>query len=101
MLSERGEIDPLFEDRLKKFVADRHLLVHKWLQERGIPETEGEWLELANFAIDVAKEANSLTYVLLAYVLKYAEPEWATSNSDEHREKMAAIFRGAYQESQG
>ncbi len=32
-LSERGSIAPDLETRLNKYVEDRHLLIHRWIQQ--------------------------------------------------------------------
>lgn len=90
------------EARLSTYVQDRHLLIHRWIQERGIPEDNNpnDFLPLAKLALPVEQEARELTHIFASYVVKYAEPEWASANLDEYKAKMAHLFQHAHTDKQ-
>jgi hypothetical protein len=99
-LSSRGSIAPDLEARLHSYIQDRHLLVHRWLHENPLPlESEPEtMLPLMEHAQKVEREATDLARLIVGYVVKYAEPEWAASNPEDFSAKMAALFRGAHRQ---
>lgn len=96
LLAERGSIAPNLENRLSAYVEDRHLLVHRWIQVHGIPESKADFIALAKHALRVAQEAHDLTQIFVRYVLKYAEPEWAAANLEEYKARMARLFQEAH-----
>jgi hypothetical protein len=99
-LAANGSIDPDFEARLVAYNEARHLLVHRWVQEYGIadPSDARYFLKLAQHALHVEQEARELTRVIVGYMVKYAEPEWAKANSQEFKAKMQGIFLNATNE---
>ena len=99
-LHDRGSIAPDLETRLTAYIRDRHLLVHRWVQENPLPiDQEPETLvPLMEHAARVEREANDLARIFVGYVLKYAEPTWSTAHPDEFRSKMIALFHGAHKE---
>lgn len=99
MLADRGAIAPDLETRLRAYVDNRNLLVHRWVHERGIPDSEKDYLLLAIFALRFDVEARELIRIFAGYVVKYAEPEWAAANLDAYREKMAQMFLIAHKDS--
>lgn len=97
-LSAKGDIAPDLEGRLNAYVEDRHLLVHRWFQEKGWPAENdttgfGPIIELAN---RVEREARELTLLFASYMVKFAEPEWAAANGESYKERMAAVFHRAH-----
>lgn len=62
-LAANGSLAPDLEERLAKFVEDRHTLIHRWVREHGWPDENdapgfAPIIELAN---RVEREAKSLT----------------------------------------
>ena len=98
ILAEKGTIAPDLETRLKAYVEDRHLLVHRWVQERGIPDDNNpkDFLLLAEFALRVEREARELARIFVGYILKYADPDWSAANQDEYKARMAQMFLRAH-----
>lgn len=97
-LAERGSIAPDLEDRLTKYVADRHSLIHRWVLEHGWP-AEGDIAEFApilELANRVKQEASQLTTMLASHMVKYADPDWAKENMPEYEERMAQLFQRAH-----
>jgi hypothetical protein len=97
-LSTTGSISPDLEERLSRYVEDRHLLIHRWVQEHGWPDdndAEGfvPILELAN---RVEAEAKQLTRSFAGYMTKFANPEWAAQHADEYKAKIAQLFHQAH-----
>lgn len=101
LLVEKGAIAPDLEERLNAYVQDRHLLIHRWIQERGLPDERSpkDFLLLAEFAVRVEREARELTRMLVGYVVKHGEPTWAEANPEEHSRRMAELFQRAHRES--
>lgn len=100
-LAEKGSIASDLETRLSAYVEDRHLLIHRWLQERGWPvENDATgFIPIIELANRVEQEAKELARQLVGYMVKFAEPEWATANADEYKARMANIFRRAHLDS--
>jgi hypothetical protein len=96
-LGERGDIDGDLEERLKAFVEDRHLLIHRWLLQRG-PQPLGGAAESAYaadldaMAAKVIGEANALTRILGGSIRRLEAPPDETDLT-EFRKATAAIFR--------
>lgn len=97
-LKKKGDIAPDLETRLRSYVNDRNLLIHRWVQERGWPADNdpvgfAPIIELAN---RVEHEAHDLARRFTGYVVKYAEPEWSTAHADEYKARMANVFKQAH-----
>jgi len=99
-LAAKGSIDPELQSRLVAYNEARHLLVHRWVQEHGVPDPSDirYFLKLAKHALHVEQEARDLTRIMVGYMVKYAEPEWAKANTLEFRAKMQSIFQDAANE---
>jgi len=97
-LSEKGDIAPDFEKRIKSLVDDRHLLIHNWVAKNGLhTDTVAEddvayWTRYRTLAIRVQAEARSITKALADYVLKWGEPEWSRANPQEYRRRIKMMF---------
>ena len=100
-LSSQGNVAPDLEDRLNEYIQDRHLLVHRWLHENPVPLAQDPetMLPLMEHARKVEREAADLTRLIVGYVVKYGEPEWAASNPEDFSAKMAALFQSAHRDS--
>ena len=96
MLSDKGSIAADLETRIKAYIDNRHLLVHRWTQEHGVPATEKDFLLLAMLALKVEMEARELSRILARYVVKHSGPDWAAANLDDYKLKMAGIFLEAH-----
>ena len=90
----KGQVAPELEQRLLAYIENRHLLVHRWVQEHGWPDDNNpeDFVPLLELAQKVENEALALTRILTTYIVKYTEPEWAKENLDSYKEKMADIF---------
>ena len=42
------------------------------------------------------REAKQLTRYLVSYVIKWADPDWASAHGDEYKERMAQLFLGPH-----
>jgi hypothetical protein len=93
-LAANENIAPDLEERLSNYIEERHVLIHRWVQENGLPkedDAEGfaPYVALAN---RVEQEAKVLTRMLTGYMLKYANPEWAAIHRDEYKSKIGELF---------
>ena len=97
-LAEKGRIAPDLEQRLSKYVEDRNTLIHRWVQEHGWPDdndTEG-FVPIVELVTRVEREAKSMTSALVGYMVKFADPDWATKHGKEYKERMAQLFHRAH-----
>ena len=97
-LSAKGSIAPDLEQRLSAFTEDRHTLIHRWVQERGWPDDgDAKGFEpIMELAHRVEREAKDLALCLTRYMAKFADPEWASANQAEYKERMAQLFHRAH-----
>jgi hypothetical protein len=91
-LVERSKISGKLEDRLRNYVEDRHLLIHRWAYEVGIPSTDDEWAKVRIHADHVAAEALELMNLFVSYALRYGNPETSTCAPEEFGIRMSEIF---------
>ena len=94
-LSEKEHIDTELAERLTAFIEARHKLIHRWTVDHGLIEQmdSKESAALARHAMWVEQEARHLAQVLAKYVFEHTEPEWASANLQEYRERMQEIFK--------
>ena len=97
-LRENGSIATDLEGRLSSYVEDRHLLIHRWIQTHGWPDENdaAAFVPIIQLANRVELEAKELTRQIVGYIVKYAEPDWASAHEQEYNERMAEIFRRAH-----
>jgi hypothetical protein len=97
-LSSKGNIASDLEERLNLFVENRHKLIHRWIQENGWPEENDAagFAPIIEIANRVESEAKELTKLFAGYMLRFAEPERASSSSDAYKARMAEIFHRAH-----
>jgi len=99
-LSAKGDIAPDLEARLNSYVEDRHVLIHRWVQENGWPAENDStgFAPIVELANRVEHEARALTRLLTGYMVQFAEPEWAAANGEDYKVKMAVMFQRAHME---
>ena len=91
-LVARSRISPALDSRFRRYVEDRHLLIHRWILEKGFPDEKQDWADLAKFGLKVEAEANKLTLLLAEYVLRYGDPETSTCTIEEFGTRMSELF---------
>jgi hypothetical protein len=93
-LADRGCIDDSLKDKIEDVLEKRHLLVHRWFAERGFSSSQDNegWLAYRDLAIEVELRTNKLSKLLVGYVVRWAEPNWASQNKEEFLERMRALF---------
>lgn len=93
-LSERNKIASELEADICSLIENRHVLIHRWGIENGFasPDSAEYWQRYEKLAETVEAESKRITRMLLLYVLKWAEPEWASSNNDEYHIRMKELF---------
>ena len=96
-LSERNNIAPELEAQISMLLEDRHKVIHRWTIENGGANAENTeyWRAYGDFALKVEAEAKRITLLLLSYLLKWAEPDWAAANNDEYLARMKQLFHAA------
>jgi hypothetical protein len=97
-LAAGGNIAPDLEERLTRYAEERHLLIHRWMGERGWP-ADGDIVGFAPIialAHRVESEANALSRSFAEYMVKYANPEWAKQHDEEYRERIKKLFHSVH-----
>ena len=97
LLAERNDIAPDLDAQISMLLEGRHKVIHRWTIENGSANSENSeyWRTYGDFATGVEAEAKRITSLLLSYLLKWAEPEWAAANNDEYLARMKQLFRAA------
>ena len=98
LLSSKGSIAPDLESRLETYIENRHALVHRLMHLHGWPEdndAEG-FRPIEALASQVEVEAKQLLQSLCGYMVKYAEPGWASANSSDFQARMQQLFHRAH-----
>jgi len=93
-LSEKGNISPTLEVDINQWIEDRHTLVHRWYPTNGLGDENDEehWNRYAALAQRVARESYRIAKLLITYVVKWGEPNWAAANPDEYLVRMKQLF---------
>lgn len=98
-LSSANEIAPEFEEQINDLVEKRHLLIHRWFIEHGIPVAEDTAYiaQLTQLAQDVEHKSTRISGLLLGYILRWgrANPEQNVLVEPE-RSRLLALFRRAH-----
>jgi hypothetical protein len=95
MLSEQGDIAPDLEHRLTAYAEDRHVLIHRWIQQHGWP-ADGDvngFVPVIDLANRVNQEARDLTRLFVGYILKFAGPDGVNIEPGDRKSKIAAMFK--------
>jgi hypothetical protein len=75
------------------------LLVHRWLHSYVYPRRHdpAACTQLKELAERVEQQAIELGKLVLGYVVKYGEPDWAAANPAEYCGRMTTIFKRSRQ----
>jgi hypothetical protein len=92
LLSDRGNLSSEWDVRLRQYLNNRHLLVHRWIIERGVPTTDEDWDALRALAITVEQEATVLTTSFREYALRFGDPESKEFSADLVQSRMRELF---------
>lgn len=98
-LSAANNIAPEFEEQLDALIDKRHLLIHRWYQECGLPgeEDTDDISKLTLLAHDVEQESKRISGLLAGYIVC-----WGRFNlkqnllADPERTRMLALFQRAH-----
>jgi hypothetical protein len=92
-LRKHADVSAEFESAMLSFIDRRHILVHRWAIEHGLPEDDAAHMKLAMFAIEVAQDAVGLSQLLHGYVINWMRrfPEFENSLSLQQAKWLADI----------
>lgn len=93
-LSARNEISVTLEADISDLLERRHTMVHRWSYEQGLADADDEehWRRYESLARSVEFDSNRIAHLLVSYILKWGEPEWAEANKQEYLVKMKNLF---------
>lgn len=94
LLAEREQIAPDLEDRLSRWIDDRHTLVHRLVLNFGVladGDAQG-FAPVTVLASRVEREAMSLTHMLTGYVIQHFGPD-AQGTSEDRKRLALGIFQ--------
>lgn len=99
-LSAANNIAPELEAQINELVEKRHLLVHRWFQENGLPGEEStiEIGRLARLANEVEENSKRISGLLAGYVVRWGKinPERQAHLTDVERNRLLGLFRRAH-----
>ncbi len=94
-LEKENAIDPALRDRLRAYIENRHTLIHRWALTNGVladAAPPDDWEPLMRLAREVSAEARSLCGSFTGYMVAWTQPEWATANPDEYKQRVVEMF---------
>jgi hypothetical protein len=94
-LSARNDISETLEAEITDLIERRHTMVHRWSYENGVaePSDDQHWRKYEALARSVESDSNRIAHLLLSYMLKWGDPEWAGANKPEYLGRMKQLFR--------
>lgn len=90
-LETAGRIDGDFAKRLRAYAEDRHVLIHRWVREKGDVGTNEALTAMAEHAVKVFVESRELVATIIDYVNKVG-PDGAV-DVDDYRKRMENVFK--------
>ena len=98
-LSNANTIAPELEGQINELIENRHLLVHRWYQENGLPgeDNAADILKLTRLAHDVEQNSKRISALLAGYIVC-----WGKVNPQQHqltdaeRTRMLKLFQRAH-----
>lgn len=98
LLAGKGDIAPDLEARLNRYVEDRHLLIHRWMIERGWPSPGDAvgFVPVIELAKRIEEEANTLTKSIVSYMLNSQDVQDKT----EYSALIARMFHDGHRGSE-
>jgi hypothetical protein len=98
-LSSANNIAPEFEVQINNLIERRHLLIHRWYQENGIPSEEETTaiFELIELARGVEKDSKRISGLLAGYIVRWGKmnPE-QDMMLDTERTRLLGLFQRAH-----
>jgi len=98
-LAGANNIAPEFEGQINDLIEKRHLLVHRWFHENGLP-SEGDiehisrLIQLAN---EVEQNAKRISGLLAGYIVRWGRLNPAQNvMADAERTRLLALFQRAH-----
>ncbi len=92
-LAAKGIIASDLEERLSQFAEDRNTLIHRWVQEHGWPDDDEDGFRpIIELAGRVELEARQLASSFAGYMVKFANPQWASEHGEDYEEHVAKLF---------
>ena len=67
------DVSEEFETKLLDFIERRHILIHRWGIENGLPNDEKSFGEIEKYSNELAKDANGLSNVLWKYLADWCQ----------------------------
>jgi hypothetical protein len=99
-LSAANNIATEFEAQINDLVLKRHLLIHGWFRENGLPSDDNliEIAKLVQLADDVEQKSKSIAALLAGYIVRWGElnPTELTRITESERQRLMAIFQFAH-----
>ena len=97
-LAERNDIDTTFESQIGDLVEKRHLLIHRWYLENGLPGDEDteEIKQLTDLTVEVENGCRRIVALLSGYVIKWLTGENQDSTFAKRLSKANRIFHDAH-----
>ena len=90
-LEDAGRIDAALAKSLRDYSEQRHILVHRWILQKGYLTNDGSFKALAEHAVMVFEQTQALITAIVEYSTKYG-PEGEV-DVDDYNKRMQSIFK--------
>lgn len=98
-LSAANNISTEFEAQINELIEKRHLLIHRWYQENGLPADEDKEhiAKLFQLANEVESKSKRISGLLAGYIVR-----WGRMHPDQNvlvdteRDRILALFQRAH-----
>jgi hypothetical protein len=92
-LGQYVDVSQEFKRKLANLIERRHILIHRWGIEYGLPDEAEGFLKITVFSNELAKDANGLTKVLYRYIVEWMSkfPAFHKQFAEDHTKWSIAI----------
>jgi hypothetical protein len=99
-LAERNDIDAAFEGQIGDLIEKRHLLIHRWALENGLPgDSDADEIErLTALALEVERSSWHITSLLVGYVREWLLGEDDSSVFAEQLRRAERLFHDVHKQ---
>jgi len=98
-LSRTNDIAPELESQINDLIEKRHLLVHRWFHENGLPGAEdtADISALIRLAHDVEENSKRISNLLAGYIVRWGRSNPAQSKlAGAEQRRLLALFQRAH-----
>ena len=99
VLSSANSIATEFESQINDLIEKRHLLIHRWFQQNGLPgdDDTDDISKLTRLASEVEESSKRISGQLAGYIVSWGKANPAQNIlADSERTRLLALFQQAH-----